>query len=113
MSEFLPSRSVDNQFNIVFWNLLLNRTRTDVVPSQRDRMEAQAKTLMDLGKSLDAVGLCEVEETAHGHNGKAIAQLTGNGPGFWGHHSRKREYLGLFGAHVVEAEFVDLGHNKK
>ena len=106
MSEQAPGR-----FNVVTWNILLDKTRTrnGIVVPQGDRVASQAKTLMELGLDLDVVMLQEVE----GDNGDQIASLTGNRPGIWQQHSRKNEHIGTFGQKVTNAEFYDIGYSKK
>ena len=98
-----------NDLTVVTWNILLDRIHGDLVRPQGERIESQAKSLMELGKHLDVVMLQEVE----GRNGDAIAELTGNEPGIWERHSRKNEHIGMFGERVESADFHDLGHNKK
>lgn len=104
----LPPRDV---INVVTWNILLDKTRTEneIVAPQIERINSQAKTLMELGVGLDVVMLQEVE----GDNGRKIAEMTGHEPGVWQQHNRKNEHIGAFGSLVESAEFYDLGHGKK
>lgn len=94
---------------VVTWNILLDRIHGQAVKPQAERIESQAKCLMEIGRNLDVVLLQEVE----GRNGDVIAELTGNGPGVWARHSRKQEHIGVFGDLVEVADFYDLGHSKK
>lgn len=108
MVETVPRAHTDT-LTVVTWNILLDRIHGPVVKPQGDRVESQAKRLMELGKSLDVVMLQEVE----GHSGDRIAELTGNQPGIWARHSRKNEHIGAFGERVKSADFYDLGYGKK
>lgn len=103
----LPASS--DGLTVVTWNILLDRIHGEAVKPQAERIESQAKCLMEIGRNLDVVLLQEVE----GRNGEAIAELTGNDPGVWARHSRKNEHIGVFGGLVDTADFYDLGHNKK
>lgn len=100
-----------SHLNLITWNILLDKTRTKngTVKPQHERVESQAKTLMELGSSLDVVMLQEAE----GNNGQRIAELTGHNPGFWEQHKRKNEYIGTFGNEVSDAEFYAIGDNRK
>lgn len=100
-----------NQINLITWNILLDITRTKnkIVKPQHERVESQAKTLMELGVDLDVVMLQEVE----GGNGKRIAELTSNDPGFWKQHKRQEEHIGVFGNRVEGAEFHKIGDNRR
>lgn len=98
-----------DSLTVVTWNILLDRIHKEAVKPQAQRVESQAKHLMEIGRNLDVVLLQEVE----GRNGDTIAELTGNGPGVWARHSRKNEHIGVFGGLVDTADFYDLGHNKK
>lgn len=93
------------------WNILYDKGREEkrIIEKQSDRVPSQAKTLMELGLDLDAVLLQEV----WGQNGDHIAALTGNEPGYWKQHNRKKEQIGVFGHRVEDAEFHDIGHKKK
>ena len=102
---------MSERFNVVSWNILYDKGREErgIIVPQSDRVVSQAKTLMELGIDLDVVMLQEV----WGQNGDQIAALTGNEPGFWRQHNRKKEHIGTFGRRVEAADFHDIGHNKK
>ena len=101
-----------DSFTVAAWNILLDRTHGDFVAPQCDRIAAQAKTLASIGRVLDVVAISEAEKTPHAHNGELLAALAGYGPGDWRRHSRKAEYIGMFGAQAGPIEHVDLGHKK-
>lgn len=102
----------NSTYTVAAWNILLDRTHGDYVSPQHERIESQAKTLADLGKTLDVVAICEAEKTENVHNGELLAKLAGYGIGRWHRHSRKGEHIGMFGAQVGETQPLDLGHKK-
>lgn len=104
--QFAPQNP--NQFNVVTWNILLDRSHGELVTQQHERIESQAKKLLELGMNLDVVGICEAE----GRNGQLIAEMTGNSEGFWYPHSRRDEHIGVFGSLVERSKPVYLGHKK-
>lgn len=100
-------------FTVVFWNILLDTREDTLVPRQVERHEKIAKRLLELGKSLDVVCLCEIENSKnHGHMGERIAALTGNTPGKWTHHPspKDHEQIGMFGKKVTTIDFELLGN---
>ena len=102
-----------NTFTVVFWNILLDTREDTLVPQQVERHEEIARRLQDLGKSLDVVCLCEIENSKnHGHMGERIAALTGNTPGKWTHHPspKDHEQIGMFGKKVKNVDFELLGN---
>lgn len=107
-------RASGDLINFYVWNVLLNRKRPDLVPPQHERRDSHADTLSSLGsRALDVVMLCEVEATKkYGHNGEYIAMRTGHDKGYWFRHSRKGEYIGMFGGRVDHARDLPLPHNK-
>lgn len=111
MAEQMSPPISPDTINVVTWNTLLDytRARLNIIDSQSKRVEDQAKTLIGLGMSLDVVMLQEVE----GDHGRRIAELTGNGPGAWKQYNRGNEHIGTFGELVGDAEFYDIGNNRK
>lgn len=98
---------------VVFWNILLDTREDSLVPQQVERHEKIAKSLKALGKNLDVVCLCEIENSKnHGHMGEKIAILTGNKQGKWTHHQspKDHEQIGMFGKKVGNVDFLALGH---
>lgn len=108
MSERSDTLDVENSFNVIAWNILLHRDFP-----QAERFAACAHKLIDLNKELSVVSLFETEVVSGRHTGEVIAELTGNAPGGWYQHNRKREYAGMFGSRVGGVESVDLGYKKK
>lgn len=108
------SESVGNPtFTVAYLNMFLDRTHGESVQSQDQRIESIAKTIVNLEVSPDILGIIEAEQTDQQHNGRELARLTGNPEGRWAQHSRRGEYIGMFGAAVREVDFIDLGHDKK
>lgn len=111
MSEHLSSTSPD-RFTVVAWNILLDRKHGDLVPPQDKRLDLQVSSLRDVPAALDVVAILEAEKTKTQHNGEVLAANLGFTESHWLPHSRKREYIGMFGKRVDEVEYLDMGHNK-
>lgn len=109
--RLLPTPSTE-QLTVVAWNILLDRKHGDLVVPQRDRIERHAKSLRELDRPLDAVGIFEVEKTTTEHNGTILAQQLGFEASYWQAHSRNNEYIGMFGDKVEDVEPLDLGYKK-
>ena len=109
----MANEAVPERFTVASWNILLDKTRGERVPSQYSRLPDIIATLDSFDAPLDVAALMEVERSVEGHHGEMIAEKLGCGPGFWTHHSRKGEHIGVYGAAVDAAEFVELGHNRK
>lgn len=117
MSEQLPSHSFDDSFNVVTWNILLDKTRTKrgLMKPQSERLPSQAETLQSLGIELDVVAIQEAHITRKQHGGEELARQLGFAASFWQEHNtskRRGDAIGMFGNLVDRAEFFDLGHDK-
>lgn len=103
----------DAKFTVATWNILLDRTHGDAIPPQSERLDSIIDTLASFDGNLDAVVLQEVEESEIGQHGDIVTEKLGYGPARWQRHSRKNEYIGMFGNAVSELEFCDLTYNKQ
>lgn len=118
MNERLSSHPIRNNFNVVTWNILLDKTRTKegLIKPQSKRLPSQVETLRNLDKDLDVVAIQEAHVTLQQHNGEELARRLGFDAGFWKEHNtskRRGDYIGMFGAMVEDAEFFDLPHDKQ
>lgn len=112
MSERLSPASSPEKLTVVAWNILLDRKHGELVPPQSERLESHVNALSSLEPSLDVVGILEAEKTAELHNGEELARLLGFEDSYWHPHSRKDEYIGMFGDQVGSVETLDLGYKK-
>lgn len=120
--------TVDRQpstVNVISQNVLydVGRTRKKLVLPQDARIPSLAATLQAFPGRLDVVGIQEAYKSPSQHNGEALAEACGYGPGFWIEHNQKPyeesptgrsdEHMGLFGALVDHAEPIELGDNRR
>lgn len=107
-----------NHINLVSWNILLDKTRTEkgLVTSQAERLDSHIDTLKALDlETIDVAMIQEAEKTKEIHCGEEMARALGYKAGFWFEHNtskRKGEHIGVFGACVEDAESFDLPHDK-
>lgn len=106
-----------NAFNVVTWNILLDKTRTSQgkVRPQSQRTSNHIDTLRGINVELDVVAIQEAERTREQHNGEVLARHLGYAAGTWAEHNtskRKGEHIGMFGGLADEVEFFELGHDK-
>ncbi|MGK2896329.1 MAG: hypothetical protein ACSLEY_01890 [Candidatus Saccharimonadales bacterium] len=111
-------------FTAVAWNILYHTKNDPNVPSQAGRLENVFNADGEVATSgiintletrfpegIDIGVLMEVE----GNHGQQISETLGYGSGAWGQHSRKGEYIGMFGRMVDpdKVTFHDIGYRKK
>ena len=121
MEEFRPP----NELHIVSWNILLDQTRVNkgLIEPQAKRIHSQIQTIQDLrlshGVEPDVVGICEAERTKKWQNhGQLMAEAIADTRGYWVSHNHikrnhEREYIGVFGTQVTNAEILELPSDKK
>ena len=112
MSEGLSSAPSPEQLTVLAWNIFLDRKHGDLVPPQDERLESHVRSLSGLGLSFDVVGILEAEKTSSQHNGQELSKQLGFEESYWHPHSRKGEYIGIFGGSFGAVEAVDLGYTK-
>lgn len=114
----------DNTFNVVTWNVLLDKTKTKarLIAPQSARLDSQINTLLEL--DLDTIDVAmiqeaekvtETRETEEIHCGEEMARALGYHAGFWFEHNTSRrggDHIGVFGAQVYDAEKFALPHDK-
>ncbi len=123
-----PNSPSPEVLTIVTWNILhdVTRTKAGLIQSQLDRAPSLASNLVtlrdQLHSELDVVALQEVHKTAEQHNGVYMSQELGYGNGYWFVHNKPRpnlgggrtgEHIGVFGARIDHADFVELGDNRR
>ncbi len=117
--------SQHHELTIASWNILLDYTRSEYVPShkkyiqpQKQRIGSHIAKLQELPFQPDVVCLQEVQgkrDGKEGTNGEIIAMQVVDDTGFWFNHNtskRKGEYIGMFGKQVLSAEAVETRHDK-
>lgn len=112
MSEQLPPTPLPDQITVLAWNILLDRKHGELVPPQDQRLGAHTESLRGVPVPMDVVAILEAEKTKTQHNGQELARQLGFENSYWHLHSRKNEYIGMFGNDVEGVEALELGYKK-
>lgn len=93
---------------IATWNILLDNTGSGVKP-QSERLDSFAKAINAQDGKMDAMLICEAEQTKDGNNGHILAKKTGHkNTAKWHQHNDNYEYISFFGEKVDKVTSIPL-----